>query len=440
MSTYTPIATQTLSNPAASVTFSSIPQNYTDLIVVVNARGTSPQSMRLQFNNDTGSNYSGTQLYADIVPGTALSARESSATDIRVGWFANGLSTTDFTSCIIQMQNYSNNAINKTVLSRSAQAVNATVGLWRNTNAVTTISLFPFSGNFTSASTFNLYGIVEGGGYALGGDIVTTDGTYWYHTFLSSGAFIPTKDLTVDYLVVAGGGGGGGANSSVGTTGGGGGAGGMRCTVGGTGGSGGLETALTLSNGVNYPVIIGAGGTVDQSAAGVKGNNSVFATIVSAGGGGGGSFAEGIPGGSGGGGGGNKNTGATINGGTASPSGQGFAGGTGRYVAGTFRGAGGGGGASAVGGNGVSGTAGSGGAGRATSISGSSVTYAGGGGGSGDTSGAGGAGGGGKGSDGSLPAVNGTANTGGGGGGRYYNLGNAPGTGGSGIVIVRYAV
>jgi hypothetical protein len=35
---------------------------------------------------------------------------------------------------------------------------------------------------------------------ATGGDSVTTDGTYWYHTFLSSGTFTPTEALTADYL------------------------------------------------------------------------------------------------------------------------------------------------------------------------------------------------------------------------------------------------
>jgi hypothetical protein len=64
-----------------------------------------------------------------------------------------------------------------------------------------------------------------------------TDGTYWYHTFVSSGTFTPQKAISCDYLVVAGGGGGGQDDNGAG-----GGAGGLRCTVGATGGGGSLET------------------------------------------------------------------------------------------------------------------------------------------------------------------------------------------------------
>jgi len=54
MSTYTPIATQTLSSAVTSVTFSSIPQTYTDLILVMNVTNSSATVYKaLQFNTDT---------------------------------------------------------------------------------------------------------------------------------------------------------------------------------------------------------------------------------------------------------------------------------------------------------------------------------------------------------------------------------------------------
>jgi hypothetical protein len=112
---------------------------------------------------------------------------------------------------------------------------------------------------FLQYSTFYLYGVAALGTtpaivpYATGGDTIMTDGTYWYHTFVSSGTFTPAKALTADYLVVAGGGGGG--------------QGGQRCrwrrwtscTVGATGGGGSLESALSLGTSA-YTVTIGAGG------------------------------------------------------------------------------------------------------------------------------------------------------------------------------------
>jgi hypothetical protein len=426
MSTYTPISTQTLSSAAASVTFSNIPQTYTDLIFVLNgSTSNATQNIRFQFNGDTGSNYSYTRVLGN--GSAASSERQSSITSGGVGDWG-----TDRGMLSANIQNYSNTTTNKTVISRSSSEgyVSAYVSLWRNTNAITSVTFLKnLGGDFTSGTTFTLYGIGAGSPKAFGGDEVTTDGTYWYHTYRSSGIFAPMSNLTCDYLVVAGGGGAGGPNSGWG--GGGGGGGGFRSTVTNTGKGGTLESPLSLTNGTNYTVTVGAGGAVETI-----GNNSVFATITSTGGGKG-ATSQGGNGGTGGGSGGGFSTGGT------GTSGQGGNGGGG----GTSGGAGGGGGASADGtsSSGSSINGGAGGAGQSTSISGSSVTYGGGGGGSGSsdagaTGGTGGSGGGGNGAGASGNGVNGTANLGGGGGGARSGAGQTVGTGGSGIVIVRYAV
>jgi len=57
--TYTPLATVTLGSTAASVTFSSIPATYRDLILIITAQRTgSPVNVGMRFNGDSGSNYS----------------------------------------------------------------------------------------------------------------------------------------------------------------------------------------------------------------------------------------------------------------------------------------------------------------------------------------------------------------------------------------------
>jgi hypothetical protein len=58
--TYEAIATQTLGSAAASVTFSSIPGTYTDLVIVCTPLRVTAGAEELvfQFNSDTGSNYS----------------------------------------------------------------------------------------------------------------------------------------------------------------------------------------------------------------------------------------------------------------------------------------------------------------------------------------------------------------------------------------------
>jgi hypothetical protein len=220
------------------------------------------------------------------------------------------------------------------------------------------------AGNFVQHSTFSLYGVSALGTTptkapkATGGSIIQTDGTYWYHAFLSSGTFTPATALSCDYLVVAGGGGGGGgAPTGSGRGGGaGGGAGGLRSTVTATGGGGSLESALSLASGIGYTVTIGAGGAggSGRDQKGFIGNNSVFSTITSTAGGGGGAPSgstpaqrNGLDGGSGGGGAASAGSVGTV--GAASPANQGFAGGLGSTDGTSYDTGGGGGGGGAVG-------------------------------------------------------------------------------------------
>lgn len=423
MSTYTPIASQTLGSAAASVTFSSIPQGYTDLVIVSDAILVSGTGAgRIRYNSDSGSNYSNTYVYGD--GSTAASGRSTSQTSIDYNFIGTSRSAS-----VCHIQNYSNTTTNKTLISRGngGGVTIAYVGLWRNTAAITSVEIIGAS-NFNTGSTFSIYGIQVGQASqkAQGGNIVTTDGTYVYHTFTSSGSFIPSQALTVDYLVVAGGGGGGGLQ------GGGGGAGGYRTSIGGS------TLSLTPKT---YPVTVGAGGAGSAAALGVKGSDSIFSSITSTGGGYGSIDASGGTGGSGGGAGGAQ-TGGAGNTPSTSPS-QGNNGGNGNGSGGIY-GAGGGGGASAVGGTGTTSVAGNGGNGTVNSISGTSVTYAGGGAGGAyqaSTFATGGTGGGGNAgaNGGNNPGNPGTVNTGGGGGGGHYQSGPAAGgAGGSGIVIIRY--
>lgn len=452
MSTYTPIASVTLSSAQDSVTFSGIPQTYTDLVLVVSTltNNTSADDIYLRFNSDTGTNYSQTGLRGN--GSAASSSRTTGQAQIFTTLTASAGSTTDPRTTIIQIMNYSNSTTNKTCLIReniAGSQVAANVGLWRNTAAITTVLVSTGTGfDFASGSTFNLYGVANASitnvAKATGGDSVYTDGTYWYHIFRSSGTFTPTQALTADYLVVAGGGGGGYVGADEGGAGGGG-AGGLRCTVTATGGGGSLPSAVSLTNGTAYTVTVGAGGAGSSAntSKGTQGSTSSITgtgltSITTTGGGGGGSWnsASGDNGGSGGG-----ETGARSGAGGTGTTNEGYAGATT-----TGNGGGGGGGAGAVGSNSGTNAGGNGGAGVATSITGSSVTYAGGGAGGGYVSpnagGTGGSGGGGNGGSGSGQAgTAGTANlgAGGGGGGSSGGVAGAGGAGGSGIVIVRYA-
>jgi len=156
-STYTPIATTTLGSNAASYTFSSIPSTYTDLVIIYDGVATSSQTFSIQFNGDTGSNYSDTNLGGD--GGAASSNRDSNITSAKMGInYSTGRS-----NFILNVMNYANSTTYKTALCRSNAAVgevNARVGLWRSTAAITSVLLkMDSTSNFASGSTFTLYGV-----------------------------------------------------------------------------------------------------------------------------------------------------------------------------------------------------------------------------------------------------------------------------------------
>jgi len=157
VSAYEVISTQTLGTAVTSVTFSSIPQTYTDLVVVANHDVTADAVTGVQFNGDTASNYSATYLWGQ---GTvANSGRETSAASAFAFY---GSAASGFAQVIIQVMNYNNATTYKSFISRETDAAVETlvvVGLWRSTAAITSLVLLRRSGNFATGSTFTLYGI-----------------------------------------------------------------------------------------------------------------------------------------------------------------------------------------------------------------------------------------------------------------------------------------
>lgn len=156
-STYTPITTQTLGSSTSSVTISSIPSTYTDLILIVNGTSSNENAFDLRFNGDTGANYSTTAVYG-TGSGSGASYRASGDTKMDVGRSdsSSGVS-------IINIQNYANATTYKTVLSRGndSSLVIATVNLWRSTSAITSLTIGRYTSgtSMNSGTTFTLYGI-----------------------------------------------------------------------------------------------------------------------------------------------------------------------------------------------------------------------------------------------------------------------------------------
>ena len=467
--TMTKLATATVDGSApTSVTFTDIPQGYTDLKLIVSARSTRSGVDR---SNDIFVRLNGIssgyilKCLGDSPPRSTTSSSDTGMGRIQAP--ADDATAGIFGNAEITVHNYSGNRY-KIMSADSAQEDSATYAAkWFVSSQVPTtapITSVTFiadqSATLQQYSTFTIYGIKNAAKTAgnsikaTGGNIIF-DGTYVYHVFNASGSFIPTQGFLADYLVIGGGGAGSPSRS------GGGGAGGLLSSIEATGGGGTLQPEVSFVP-TSYTVTVGAGGATALDAVVYSGSNSAitgFTTPLTAigGGGGGNSGAGGQASGAGavGGSGGGGLQGPTAGGlGTAN---QGYRGGNGSSS--YYGGAGGGG----AGGQGVDftgptndGTNGGPGL-LISSIATATKTgvngyYAGGGGGgyfsanagsgtAGSTGGTGGIGGGGAGSAGGAGTA-GTANTGGGGGAGRGNSGGTGDTGGanggSGLVIIRY--
>jgi hypothetical protein len=452
---------------AASVTFSNIPQGYTDLVIKASARSTRSGEIAdglvvLVNGLTTGYIYravqgDGSTLYSTssgyeqgwsgAIPGSSATASIFGNTDISFANYSGFTSKTFF--CDSSAENNATNAYS---------SFNG--GMQSSPAPITSLTFSAANGTLVQNSTFTVYGIknarqTAGNSIKATGGNIVFDGTYVYHVFNTTGAFAPTQSLTADVLVVAGGG-----------------AGGVR--QGGGGGAGGVIyfSPRTLAP-ARYTCTVGAGGAGVSSGSvnGNNGNNSIFGAYTAAIGGGGGhsnDVSTGTGGNAGGSGGGANNgyPSYTPSGGASTQTGTGataFYGNAGGNGSGASWGSGGGGGAGAAGqgSTGVYPAAGGVGTsafsswglatGAGQNISGTYYFAGGGGSGAGGSTAVGGLGGYGGGGQGGITDNNGasaayagtsgTANTGGGGGATGGNNGNyvaASGSGGSGIVIVRY--
>jgi hypothetical protein len=157
-STYTPIATTTLSSTQTTVTFNSF-SGYTDLVLVVNALNNAGyRGMTIVLNNDSGGNYCSRYIGGDTTNAAVTSSSNNSSfldPYATIAQTQRGIVTVNFL-------NYANTTNYKTVLTRSATPINsrASVGLWKNTNAITSIAIGMTVDDFVSGSVFTLYGIL----------------------------------------------------------------------------------------------------------------------------------------------------------------------------------------------------------------------------------------------------------------------------------------
>jgi hypothetical protein len=158
-----PIAYATPTNTAS---FTSIPQVYQDLFIVVYSRDTTSATtavISVRFNNDTTTNYSAT--YLDGNGASATSSRASTQSTMAYALSAGATSTSGiFASNQFHILNYSNSTTYKTMLTRTAVDLNGSgntrlnAGLWRSTAAINRVDVYPGT-TFSTGTTIELFGV-----------------------------------------------------------------------------------------------------------------------------------------------------------------------------------------------------------------------------------------------------------------------------------------
>lgn len=158
--TYTPLANVTLASATSTISFSSIPSTYKDLIFVINIAATATvlNEVFIRFNGDTGSNYS--YLEAFGAGSGSGGGGSGSRTYNMIGYHGGGVSVIT----IAQVMDYSATDKHKTTLARNDKTDQGTTMIgcrWANTAAVTSALISNIApANFPVGTTVALYGVI----------------------------------------------------------------------------------------------------------------------------------------------------------------------------------------------------------------------------------------------------------------------------------------
>ncbi len=158
---YESIATATGTGSSGTITFSSIPSTYKHLQLRVFANVSSIDYSHIRFNGDTGTNYFAHDLFGN---GTSAGAQAFTSQDNVVGTYTPQTAST-YSAAVFDILDYQNTNKNKTVRFLSGYDANGSgyvffgSGAWNNTAAITSLTYYMASGNFSTGSSFALYGI-----------------------------------------------------------------------------------------------------------------------------------------------------------------------------------------------------------------------------------------------------------------------------------------
>jgi hypothetical protein len=170
-STYTLISSNVLASAAASVTFSSIPSTYTDLVLKINGRGSSAaqsaEPTRITINSSSATDYSYIMMANAGGSANTLSQNALPFLPIFRDIPATTATANTFGNTEVYIPNYALSTVKPiSMVAAPEEAANgsyyniAAAGLWNSASAITSLTLVPsVSTNFVANSSFYLYGI-----------------------------------------------------------------------------------------------------------------------------------------------------------------------------------------------------------------------------------------------------------------------------------------
>lgn len=161
-STYTALAKVTLSSSDSSITFSSIPNTYRDIVISMSIKNSSTSGGPfIRFNSDTGNNYIMVQMANDGVNTPLFNTGTTN-----YGWLSpnSNFSSTSFDNIEVNIFDYSTTDKQTTYLSRmdapnSGVYHNALAVRWNSTAVINTIEVATTANAFAAGSTIGLFGI-----------------------------------------------------------------------------------------------------------------------------------------------------------------------------------------------------------------------------------------------------------------------------------------
>lgn len=159
--TYEPIATTTLGTGAISITFSSISSAYTDLrLVFVCTNASGGDQVKITFNGVTGTSYSYNYMYGDGTTAGSGNAPNQPEINAAIG----GISTTVPTMYTADIFSYAGSTYKTCLVTgnedkNGSGLVSRTVGVFKNTAAITSVTIAKSSGTYAVGTRATLYGI-----------------------------------------------------------------------------------------------------------------------------------------------------------------------------------------------------------------------------------------------------------------------------------------